>query len=82
MEKEILYLEAIVKPLTAKPEAVKIDRTMDELGVLLSLSVDKNDMGKIIGKTGETARAIRRLVRQYGLSNSVRVSIKINEPLQ
>lgn len=80
MENEILYLEAIVKPLVSYPEEVRIEKTSDEMGILLSLNLHKDDMGKIIGKEGNTARAIRHIVRQYGMSRQARISIKINEP--
>lgn len=74
------FLEFIVKALVDHPENVKIDRKVDEMGVLLSLSVHPEDMGQIIGKAGSTARAIRNLVRIVGLKNHARVNLKIEEP--
>ena len=74
------FLEYIVKALVDHPEDVKIDRKVDEMGVLLSLKVNPEDMGQIIGKAGSTARAIRSLVRIVGLKNHARVNLKIEEP--
>jgi len=72
------YLEAIITPLLS--QTPQIEKKMDERGVLLTLSVCKADMGRIIGKNGDTARAIRRLLRQYGMNNQAIISLKINEP--
>jgi predicted RNA-binding protein YlqC (UPF0109 family) len=74
------FLEYVVKALVDHPEDVKIDRKIDEMGVLLSLKVNPEDMGQIIGKAGATARAIRSLVRIVGLRNHARVNLKIEEP--
>lgn len=74
------FLEYLVKALVDHPEDVKIDRKVDEMGVLLSLKVHPEDMGQIIGKEGATARAIRNLVRIVGLKNHARVNLKIEEP--
>jgi predicted RNA-binding protein YlqC (UPF0109 family) len=74
------FLEYIVKALVDHKEDVKIDRKVDEMGVLLSLKVNPEDMGQIIGKAGSTARAIRSLVRIVGLKNHARVNLKIEEP--
>ncbi|MCX6759530.1 MAG: KH domain-containing protein [Candidatus Nealsonbacteria bacterium] len=74
------FLEYLVKALVDNPEDVKIDRKVDEMGVLLSLKVNSEDMGQIIGKAGSTARAIRGLVRIVGLKNHARVNLKIEEP--
>jgi predicted RNA-binding protein YlqC (UPF0109 family) len=74
------FLEFLVKALVDHPEDVKIDRKVDEMGVLLSLKVNPEDMGQIIGKAGATARAIRSLVRIVGLKNHARVNLKIEEP--
>jgi len=74
------FLEYIVKALVDHPEDVKIERKVDEMGVLLSLKVNPEDMGQIIGKAGSTARAIRTLVRIVGLKNQARVNLKIEEP--
>ena len=74
------FLEYLIKALVDHPEDVKIDRKVDEMGVLLSLKVNPEDMGQIIGKAGATARAIRSLVRIVGLKNHARVNLKIEEP--
>lgn len=74
------FLEYVVNALADHPESVKIKRTVDEMGVLLSLKVHPDDMGQIIGKGGATVRAIRHLVRIVGLRNHARVNLKIEEP--
>ncbi|MDP3900738.1 MAG: KH domain-containing protein [bacterium] len=73
-------LEYIVKALVDHPEDVKIERKVDEMGVLLILRVHADDMGQLIGKEGSTARAIRTLIRIQGLKNHARVNLKIEEP--
>ena len=74
------FLEFIIKALVDHPEDVKVERKVDEMGVLLSLKVNPEDMGQIIGRSGATARAIRSLVRIVGLKNHARVNLKIEEP--
>ncbi len=74
------FLEFVVKALVDHPEDVKIDRKVDEMGVLLHMKVNPEDMGQIIGRAGSTARAIRTLVRIVGLKNQARVNLKIEEP--
>ena len=74
------FLEYIVKALVDNPDDVKIDRTVDEMGVLITMTVNGADMGKIIGRQGNTAKAIRTLLRVIGMKNNARVSLKINEP--
>ncbi|MCD6402609.1 KH domain-containing protein [bacterium] len=74
------FLEFVIKSLVDHPDDVKVDRAVDEMGVLLTLSVHPDDMGQIIGKGGSTARAIRNLVRIVGLKNHARVNLKIAEP--
>lgn len=74
------FLEQVVKSLVEKPDKVEINRTVDEMGVLLTLKVDQEDMGKIIGRDGNTAKAIRTLLRVVGMKNNARVNLKINEP--
>lgn len=80
MENDAAFLDFIVKGLVDHPESVKINRTVDEMGVLLSLDVHPDDMGKIIGRSGNTAKAIRILLRVVGMKNNARVNLKINEP--
>lgn len=74
------YLISILQPLVKHPDAVVVNSTTDQMGVLLSVMVHQEDMGAIIGKAGETAKAVRHLVRIVGIKNNARVSIKINEP--
>jgi predicted RNA-binding protein YlqC (UPF0109 family) len=74
------FLEYIVRALVDHPEDVKIDRTVDEMGVLITMTVNRDDMGKVIGRQGNTAKAIRTLLRVIGMKNNARVNLKINEP--
>ena len=74
------FLEFIVKNLVDHPEDVKIERQVDEMGVLLSVRVNPEDMGQLIGRQGSTAKAIRSLVRIIGLKNHARINLKIEEP--
>ena len=74
------FLEYVVKTLVDNPNDVKIVRAVDEMGVLLTLDVNSQDMGKIIGRSGNTAKAIRTLLRVVGMKNNARVNLKINEP--
>lgn len=80
MEKDQEFLEQVVKAVVDHPENVKSNRTVDEMGVLLTLDVHPEDMGKIIGRSGNTAKAIRTLLRVVGMKNDARVNLKINEP--
>src|SRR3990167_9604970 len=80
MEKDAEFLDYVVRGLVDHPESVKINRTVDEMGVLLNLDVHPDDMGKIIGRSGNTAKAIRILLRVVGMKNNARVNLKINEP--
>lgn len=74
------FLEFIVKGLVGFPDEVKVTRSVDEMGVLLTLDINKDDMGKVIGRSGNTAKAIRTLLRIVGMKNNARVNLKINEP--
>ncbi len=80
MEQDTQFLETVVKSLVDNPNDVKINRTVDEMGVLMTLSVNPADMGKVIGRSGNTAKAIRTLLRVVGMKNNARVNLKINEP--
>lgn len=75
------YLVAIVSPLLSKPEGLKITKTTDAMGVLLMVTVDKDDMGHLIGKEGQNILSIRKLIGMYGMRNNAKISVKINEPL-
>jgi len=74
------FVEFIVENIVNNPKDVKIDRKVDEMGVLLTLKVNPEDMGVLIGRNGSTARAIRSLLRIVGLKNNARVNLKIEEP--
>ena len=74
------FLEFVVKSLVDNPSDVKVGRTVDEMGVLLNLKLNPTDMGKIIGRNGNTAKAIRTLLRVVGMKNHARVNLKIEEP--
>lgn len=78
--KDQQFLEYIVKSIVDAPEEVKVERNVDERGVLITLSVSPKDMGMIIGRQGSTAKAIRTLLRVVGARNNARVNLKINEP--
>ena len=80
MEKDAQFLEYVIKGLVDNPDKVQIVRTVDEMGVLLTLTVDPIDMGKVIGRSGNTAKAIRTLLRVVGMKKNARVNLKINEP--
>ncbi len=75
------FLEYVIKALVDNPDDVKINRSVDEMGVLLTLEVSAADMGKIIGRQGNTAKSIRTLLRVVGMKNNSRVNLKINEPV-
>lgn len=79
-EVDVAFLTFIVKSMVDNQDAVKVTRTVDEMGVLLNLVVDKADMGKVIGRDGSTAKAIRTILRVFGMKNNARVNLKINEP--
>lgn len=74
------FLEFVIKSLVDSPDQVKVNRSVDEMGVLLTLEVAASDMGKIIGRQGNTAKSIRTLLRVVGMKNNSRVNLKINEP--
>lgn len=74
------FLEYLVKSIVDHPDEVKVDRRVDEMGVLLSLHVNAQDMGQVVGRQGSTAKAIRSLLRIVGIKNNARVNLKIEEP--
>lgn len=74
------FLEFLVKALVDHPDDVKVDRRVDEMGVLLTLRVNPLDMGQVVGRQGATAKAIRSLLRIVGVKNNARVNLKIEEP--
>lgn len=71
------FIEYIVKSLVSKPDAVKVERRIDEKGVLLELTVDGEDLGRVIGKRGATAQSLRTLLRALGTKNDARYNLKI-----
>ena len=80
-ERDQEFLEFVIKGLVEHPEDVKINRVVDEMGVLLTLDLNAEDMGKVIGRSGNTAKAIRTLLRVVGMKHNARVNLKINEPI-
>jgi predicted RNA-binding protein YlqC (UPF0109 family) len=74
------FIETTVKAIVDNPGDVKVARDVDEMGVLLTLQVNSEDMGQIIGKNGSTAKALRTLLRVIGAKNRARVNLKIVEP--
>lgn len=81
MDQDHAFLDYTVKALVDNPDAVVITRSVDEMGVLLTLTVSPDDMGKIIGRDGNIAKAIRTLLRVVGMKHNARVNLKINEPV-
>ncbi|MGH7142057.1 MAG: KH domain-containing protein [Candidatus Saccharimonadales bacterium] len=71
------FVEFVIKSLVSKPDAVKVDRRIDEKGVLLELTVDPEDLGRVIGKRGATAQSLRTLLRALGTKNDARYNLKI-----
>ena len=80
IEKDQAFVEYIVKAIVASPDDVKIERIIDERGVLLTLHVNPSDIGYVIGRQGQTAKAIRTLAKIIGAKNNARVNLKIVEP--
>ncbi|MCI5051268.1 MAG: KH domain-containing protein [Candidatus Pacebacteria bacterium] len=74
------FLEYIVKGIVENPDDVAVTKTVDDMGVLLTLDVNPDDMGQVIGRQGATAKAIRTLVRVAGMKTQARVNVRINEP--
>lgn len=74
------FVEYVVKSIVDHPDDVKLERNIDEMGVLITLTVNPEDMGQIIGRQGATAKSIRTLLRVIGARNNARVNLKINEP--
>jgi predicted RNA-binding protein YlqC (UPF0109 family) len=71
------FVEFVVKSLVSNPDAVQVQRRIDEKGVLLELTVDPEDLGRVIGKRGATAQSIRTLLRALGTKNDARYNLKI-----
>ncbi len=81
MEQDHAFLEYVVRALVDNADAVQVVRSVDEMGVLLTLTVAPEDMGKIIGRDGNIAKAIRTLLRVVGMKHNARVNLKVNEPV-
>ena len=79
-EQDVQFLEFVVKAIVNNPNAVKVNRSVDERGVLMTLDVDPSDIGYVIGRHGNTVRAIRTLLKVVGAKNNSLVNLKINEP--
>ena len=79
-EQDQEFVEYIVKALVDNPDDVRTERTVDEMGVLITLFINPADMGQVIGRMGQTAKAIRTLLRVVGAKHKARVNLKINEP--
>lgn len=77
MNSDVDFLKSIVADITGKPECFTVDRSVDELGVLLKLTIDQENAGSILGKGGQTAMAIRTLLKALGHKNSAKYSLKI-----
>jgi len=74
------FLAYVIKALVDNPNDVKVERKVDEMGVLLTLDLNPADMGYVIGRKGQNARAVRTLLRLVGARNNAHVNLKINEP--
>ena len=79
-EPDFEFVEYVVKAIVDHPDAVEVSRKVDELGVLITLKVHREDMGQLIGRQGSTARSLRTLLRIVGAKNNARVNLKIEEP--
>mgnify|MGYP001247336525 CR=1 FL=1 len=79
-ERDQEFVEYVVKEIVDNPDDVKVVRKVDEMGVLLELDINPQDMGKVIGKEGRTAKALRTLLRVLGAKNNARINLKITEP--
>lgn len=79
-EQDQEFVEFVVKALVDNPGDVRTERSVDEMGVLITLFINPADMGQVIGRMGQTAKAIRTLLRVVGAKHKARVNLKINEP--
>ncbi|MFC1787682.1 KH domain-containing protein [Patescibacteria group bacterium] len=80
MEQDQTFVEYVVRAIVNHPDDVKTERTVDERGVLITLHINPEDMGYVIGRQGQTARAVRTLLKIVGAKNDARVNLKIYEP--
>jgi predicted RNA-binding protein YlqC (UPF0109 family) len=79
-EQDQEFVEYVLKTVVDNPDDVQVERTIDEMGVLITVTVNPEDMGKVIGKSGQTAKAIRTLLKVVGAKHDARVNMKIIEP--
>ncbi len=79
-DQDVAFVDFVVKSLVDHPDDVKTERTVDEMGVLISLHLHPEDMGQVIGRSGQTAKALRTLLRVVGAKHKARVNLKIVEP--
>ena len=79
-EQDQAFGEYVVRSLVDNPDDVKTERSVDEMGVLITLHINPNDMGQVIGRMGQTAKALRTLLRVVGAKHKARVNLKIYEP--
>lgn len=79
-DKDVEFVEYVVKTIVTHPDDVGVKRSVDEMGVLIELTVNPEDMGQVIGKEGQTAKALRTLLRVMGAKNNARINLKIIEP--
>lgn len=79
-QKDQEFVEYVVKSIVNHPEDVKAERTVDDRGVLITLHINQEDMGYVIGRQGQTARALRILLKTVGAKEDARVNLKIFEP--
>jgi len=80
MDEDQKFVEEMAKAIVNHPEDVRTERKVDERGVLITLYINPSDMGYVIGRSGQTARAMRTLLRIVGAKNDARVNLKIHEP--
>ncbi|MBU0613734.1 KH domain-containing protein [Patescibacteria group bacterium] len=80
MENDQAFVEHVVKAIVNNPDDVRTERTIDERGVLITLFINPEDMGYVIGRSGQTARSIRTLLKIVGAKENARVNLKIHEP--
>ncbi len=80
-EVEVKYLENILHPLLLHPNDLEINRSVDERGIYIVVKVNQADMGRVIGKQGQTAQAVRSLMHQFGGMHQKLISVKIDEPI-
>lgn len=81
MNEDVVYLKNILVGIVSYPDEVSIIRSVDDMGVLLTVKLAKEDMGRVIGKSGKTINAIRHVVKCFGYSINSELNIRIQEPV-